>query len=108
MKFFVSFELSALRSYVKCIKSSLHDVIFSAGLFGRRCKSTPGIIESHEKVSLEDMWISPFTDNLTHRNISLDPHFHQMPSTTPVPSPSYRYDEGRIKKMKRNRDSILY
>ncbi|XP_065199974.1 cyclic nucleotide-gated cation channel alpha-3 isoform X2 [Planococcus citri] len=63
------------------------------GLFGRRCKSTPGIIESHEKVSLEDMWISPFTDNLTHRNIRLEPHFHQVPSSTPIPSPSYRVNK---------------
>ncbi|XKL67871.1 hypothetical protein PGB90_003362 [Kerria lacca] len=59
------------------------------GLFGRRCKSTPGIIESHDKISLEDMWISPYTDNLTHCRI---PIFHPAShsSYAPVSSSNYK------------------
>lgn len=59
------------------------------GLFGRRCKSTPGIIESHDKISMEDMWISPYIDNLAHtRNVNPDVQYH--PSSASAPSAGYR------------------
>lgn len=66
-------------------------LLIFTGLFGRRCKSTPGIIESHDKIPLEDMWISPYTDNLTNlRNINLEALYHPLPTSISKTAPSYK------------------
>lgn len=54
-----------------------------------RCQSTPGLVESRGRVSLEDMWISPIDLKSTHPYSTAASLFSPSPSPVtarPVPS----------------------
>lgn len=59
------------------------------GLFGRRCRSTPGIIESRDRIQIDDMWLSPYS--MGQRFMGGMQLGHRHPQMfNPVSSPSYR------------------
>lgn len=61
------------------MKSLLMQVEFSVAM--GRCQSTPGLVESRGRVSLEDMWISPIDLKSTH------PYSTAASLFSPSPSP---------------------
>jgi len=64
-----------------------------------RCQSTPGLVESRGRVSLEDMWISPVDLKSTHAYSTAASLFSPSPSpvtTRAVPSTGVLADANNV------------
>lgn len=62
--------------------------MYYTGLVGRRCKSTPGIVESQIKVE-EEMWMQS-SEALLRPVATFNNNIHNRPSFSPTASPSFR------------------
>lgn len=61
---------------------------YCVGLVGRRCKSTPGIVESHIKVE-DEMWMQS-NEAILRPVATFNSNNNNRPSFSPTASPSFR------------------